>query len=165
MTSKNKNARPLEVQAKEFFARHYNCAQATFLPFALRCGLKENIAAKMALPFGGGMSHTGQVCGAISGGLLAIGLATGTSEDDPRQKNACYDLSKAFISRFKALHGKISCPGLLGYDLNDPNSKLSNRDPNLNQTPCSKFVEDAVEIVKDLLPFESLDIETSRHHY
>lgn len=147
--------KPLELGAKEFFAGHYNCAQATFLPFALHYGLNKDIAAKIALPFGGGMSHAGQVCGAISGGLLAIGLAERTSEDDSRQKDACYDLAKVFISRFKTYHGDISCPGLLGYDLNDPSSKGRNRESNFIQTPCSKFVEDAVVIVQELLAIES----------
>lgn len=145
----------MELQAKEFFAGHYNCAQATFLPFALHYGLNKDIAAKIALPFGGGMSHAGLVCGAISGGLLAIGLAAGTSGDDTRQKDACYALGQAFISRFKAIHGDTSCPGLLGYDLNDPNRKVNRRESNFVQTPCSTFVEDAVLIVKELLEIES----------
>jgi len=117
--------------------------------------MSKDIAAKLALPFGDGMRQAGQVCGAFSGGLLAIGLFTGTSEDDPRQKTACYEMAKELISLFKALHGEISCPGLLGYDLDDQSGKVCNRDPYLFQTSCSKFVVDAVEIVKALLSIEA----------
>ena len=124
------------------------------MSFALRLGLNKDIAAKLVQPFGGGMSQAGQVCGAISGGLLAIGLAKGTSEDDPRQKVVCDEVTKTFISQFKTLHGEISCPGLLGYDLNKPSGKMRCQESNFIQTPCSKFVEDAVEIVNQLLSIE-----------
>jgi len=81
------------------------------------------VAAKIALPFGGEMSLTGQVCGVISGGLLAIGLAAGTSADDIQQKNACYELAKTFMIRFNALHGDINCTALLGYDIDNPRDR------------------------------------------
>jgi len=100
------------------------------------------------------MSQAGQVCGAVSGGLLAIGLAKGTSEDDPRQKAVCDEVAKTFISQFKTLHGEISCPGLLGYDLNESSGKMRHQESSFIQTPCSKFVEDAVEIVNQLLSIE-----------
>ena len=151
----NPNINSLQLEAKKFFSGHYNCAQATFLPFALRYGMSKDIAAKLALPFGGGMSQEGQVCGAVSGGVLAIGLFIGTSEDDPRQKTACYEMAKELIYRFKALHGEINCPGLLGYNLGNQSGKVRNRDPYLFQTPCSKFVVDTVEIVKALLSIEA----------
>jgi C_GCAxxG_C_C family probable redox protein len=144
----------LSFEAKAYFAGSYNCAQATFLPFAHRYGLNQDVAVKIALPFGGGMSHTGKVCGVISGGLLAIGLVAGTSADDVQQKNACYELAKIFMTRFKALHGDINCPALLGYDINDPRDKARIQELNLYETRCSNYVGDAVLILTELLPIE-----------
>ena len=101
------------------------------------------------------MSHTGQICGVISGGLLAIGLAAGTSADDTQQKNACYELAKIFMIRFEALHGDINCPALLGYDVNDPNDKARIQELNLYETRCSNFVADAMLILSEVLSIES----------
>jgi C_GCAxxG_C_C family probable redox protein len=67
-------------------------------------------AMKIATPFGAGMGQAGQICGAISGGLLAIGLLTGISSYDRERKYACYNLAQEFQNRFIKLHGDLTCP-------------------------------------------------------
>lgn len=52
---------------------HYNCAQSVLLPFAEALGLGEEVAMGMAANFGAGMKR-GSVCGAITGGLMALGI-------------------------------------------------------------------------------------------
>lgn len=151
MINKGTTASELQFEAKEIFARYCNCAQATFLPFAIRYGISEEVASKIAQPFGGGMGHSGLVCGAISGGLLAIGLARGSADDDALKKHLCYHFSQTLISRFEALHGNTLCPRLLGYDLNNPIEKQRVYELNLYQNLCSKFVGDVVIIVSELL--------------
>ena len=53
---------------------HYNCAQSVLLPFAEDLGLSEEKAYDIAAHFGGGMKM-GSVCGAVTGALMALGLA------------------------------------------------------------------------------------------
>lgn len=53
--------------------RHYNCAQSVLIPFSEELGLDKEMAYKVAGGFGGGM-RTGSVCGAITGGIMALGL-------------------------------------------------------------------------------------------
>ena len=57
-------------------ARHYNCCQSVVLPFAEELGLDEEAVLKLAEHFGSGMRR-GSVCGAVTGGLMALGLTTG----------------------------------------------------------------------------------------
>lgn len=52
---------------------HYNCAQAAFVPFAERAGLDAEQAFAVAQGFGGGM-QTGNVCGAVTGAIMALGV-------------------------------------------------------------------------------------------
>lgn len=52
---------------------HYNCAQGVFIPFAERKGLTAEQAGAITENFGGGM-RMGMTCGAITGGLMALGL-------------------------------------------------------------------------------------------
>lgn len=68
-------------KAKELRAdtgRHYNCAQSVLIPFAADAGIDEEAAFRVAANFGGGMKM-GSVCGAVTGGLMALGLRPGRS--------------------------------------------------------------------------------------
>ena len=55
------------------WTRHYNCAQSVLIPFAEAGGLDEETAFRLAANFGGGMKRA-SVCGAITGGLMVLGL-------------------------------------------------------------------------------------------
>jgi C_GCAxxG_C_C family probable redox protein len=144
---------PFEVEAREIFAGHYNCAQSVFIPFVRETGMDERLAYKIATPFGGGMGQNGQVCGAVSGALLAIGLLRGIDEIDAEKKAACYALAKEFQDRFVELHGDLTCPGLLGLDISDPEQLEEVREEDLFHTLCPVFVADAARIAGEVLGF------------
>jgi len=141
----------LEAEAKSNFEQQYNCSQSVFAPFAKRMGLDVDTAFKIATPFGGGMGHMGQVCGAVSGALMAIGLSEGITEYDKELKDACYALAEEFQNRFGELHGDVTCPGLLGLDISDPDQLEEAREQGLFITLCLKFVGDAARIAGELL--------------
>jgi C_GCAxxG_C_C family probable redox protein len=143
-----------ELEAKAAFAEHFNCAQSTFAPFAKRLGLDPDMAMKIATPFGGGMGHAGQVCGAVSGALMAIGLARGITAYDRDKKYACYALAEAFIERFQEAHGAVTCPGLLGLDIGAPEDLARAREQDLFHTRCPHFVGGAARIAAELLELE-----------
>jgi C_GCAxxG_C_C family probable redox protein len=144
----------LEKEAQDKFEHQFNCAQSVFAPFAKRLGMDVDLAMKLATPFGGGMGHAGQVCGAVSGGLLAIGLVKGISVYDKEKKDACYALAQVFQERFIDLHGDVTCPGLLGLDIGDPEQLQQVRDENLFHSLCPVFVRDAAQLVGELLEIE-----------
>ena len=52
---------------------HYNCCQSVIVCFAKDAGLTEEKAFALASHFGGGMFRA-SACGAITGGLMALGL-------------------------------------------------------------------------------------------
>lgn len=52
---------------------HYNCAQSVLLPFAADAGISEAQAMRVSSNFGGGMKRA-SVCGAITGGLMVLGM-------------------------------------------------------------------------------------------
>ena len=66
-------AKELRSQFKPDGKPMYNCAQAVLCPFADDIGVDEQMLYKTAAHFGGGMKM-GSVCGAITGGLMALGL-------------------------------------------------------------------------------------------
>ena len=81
---------------------HYNCAQAVLMTFAQECGISEETAAGIGANFGSGM-QMGSVCGAVTGGLMALG-AMGYGKE----------YNKQFLDAFKDMHhGKVNCVDLL----------------------------------------------------
>ncbi len=143
-----------DEKAKKIFGKDFNCAQSVLAPFAERFGLEEATALKLTTPFGGGIYHHGQVCGAVTGALLAIGLAEGFTGEDISQKQICKDLSMAFLERFEVLHGALTCPDLLGLkweNWGDLDKAMTERSIFAN---CSTFVADAAKIAAELLEIE-----------
>ena len=138
-------------EAGVYFANNTNCAQSVFAPFAKKLGLDVNGALKIATPFGGGIAHTGQICGAVSGGLMAIGLAKGTDANNKANKDACYDLAEIFLNRFRELHCAITCLELLGFDLGDPAQSAKASQEMVFSQLCPKFVRDSSRIVAEIL--------------
>jgi C_GCAxxG_C_C family probable redox protein len=53
------------------------CSEAVLLAACAALGVKDNeVIPSIAVGFGGGMGLTGRVCGAFSGAIMAVGIAT-----------------------------------------------------------------------------------------
>ncbi len=135
--------------AVSVFLQNYNCSQAVFSAFAERFGVDKNMALRLASPFGGGMARRGEVCGAVTGALLALGLARGTHT--PASKEEIYRLSQELMRRFEAAHGSILCRALLGYDISTPAGHAAAQEKGLFESICPVMVRDAAGIVGELL--------------
>ncbi len=72
-----------QARAEKFFQNspvHYNCAQSVLMAFAKDCGISEEKACQLGRHFGSGMKM-GECCGAITGGLMVIGMLDGGEEE------------------------------------------------------------------------------------
>jgi len=139
---------PIQV-ANERFSQHYSCSQSVFSAFASRFGLTDEQALKLASPFGGGVAHQGYVCGAITGALMALGLARGS--DTAETKDETYRMAEDFIRRFRERHDTILCRELIGVDISTPEGLQKAREQNVFATACPGFVKDAAELVAEFL--------------
>lgn len=112
--------------------RHYNCAQAVFVPFAKECGIDEEQAYKIAANFGAGMK-VAATCGAITGGLMVLGMLG---------KEDSATIRKYFQS-FKDNHKDcVNCADLLRI----------NAEAGLEKKPhCDGMVYEAVKAVEEIL--------------
>ncbi|MDD6715985.1 MAG: C-GCAxxG-C-C family protein [Firmicutes bacterium] len=118
---------------------HYNCAQGVFIPFAERKGLTAEQAGAITENFGGGM-RMGMTCGAITGGLMALGLyGIGGSRD-----------AVAFIQRISSRHeGRTQCRDLLSAEVKSPLEKKPH---------CDNMVYEAVLAVEEMLGERGIEI-------
>ncbi len=72
--------------AEQLFRDGYNCAQAVLMAFADVTGLEPDTAARLASSFGGGLGRMREVCGAVSGASMVLGLVKGYA--DPTDADA-----------------------------------------------------------------------------
>lgn len=135
--------------AVDTFSRSFNCAQAVFSAFAPQLGLDETTALKLASPFGGGIARRGEVCGAVSGALMALGLKRGA--DTPEGKEEIYRLSQEFMRRFEEKHGALLCRDLIGCDIATPAGRQDAAERKVFTTICPVLVRDAAEIAQAML--------------
>ena len=65
-------------KALNYFSQKMHCSQSIIAAFAEECGITEAQALKLGSCFGGGM-RKGEVCGAVTGALMVLGLLYGKS--------------------------------------------------------------------------------------
>jgi C_GCAxxG_C_C family probable redox protein len=107
-----------ELAIKYFTSEKLSCSEAVLLAMAKYWGIQDALIPRIATPFRGGLCGTQQVCGAVTGGLMALGARMGR-DSGAEDSTACVEKGKAFI---KAAHGKfgsIVCRDLTGLDFSD----------------------------------------------
>jgi C_GCAxxG_C_C family probable redox protein len=139
-------------RAVSLFQKGFNCSQSVCTAFARDLGYSEEQALKVSSAFGGGMGHNDEMCGAVSGALMVIGMKYGRVKvDDAEAKLKCYTLAADFMTRFKKMHGSVQCTDLLGCNLSTEQGMQQARDRDLFNTLCVDFVRDAAGILEGLL--------------
>src|SRR5512135_3437158 len=105
-------------QATILFQQGFICSQAVLAAYAPNLDLPYETALKIAAGFGGGMGRSGEVCGAVSGAIMIIGLYTELIEPgNSTAKENTYALTQHLIEQFKERHGTILCRELLDCDI------------------------------------------------
>lgn len=138
-------------EAVHSFNGNFNCAQSVFSVFAPELGLERETALKIATSFGGGIAHLDELCGAVTGALMVIGLKHGMVKDeDLEAKEKTYALSQEFAAKFKSRNGSLRCTELIGYNLSNTEDYEKAEEADVFNTRCTKFVKDAVEILEEL---------------
>jgi C_GCAxxG_C_C family probable redox protein len=113
-------------------------------------GLKSDSIPRIATPFGGGLGHSGLVCGAISGACMAIGLVRGRrSADDPR--DPAYDGAQKLVELFVEEMKSPLCRELTGFDLRTPESVKEFRQSGVPDRVCAPAIVLAARLAVDVL--------------
>ena len=146
-----------EKNSAAFFAEGFNCAQAVLTSHVRQFDLEPETALKLSAAFGAGMGRKGEVCGAVTGALMAIGLASGpTSAGDKEAKERTYRLARRFLDEFAQKNGSIQCRELLGCRIDEAEGLEKARQQGLFTTICPKLVDEASEILDQMLAEQQL---------
>ena len=139
-------------RAVSCFKEGFTCSQALLSTYGPQLGLNHELALKVSGALGGGMARMGETCGAVTGAFMVIGLKHGkTKVEDEQTKKRAYSLVREFVDRFKSRNGSIVCRELLGCDISTPEGRELAKEKNLFATLCPKFVQDAAEIIEQIL--------------
>jgi C_GCAxxG_C_C family probable redox protein len=137
-------------KAVEYFSQGYNCAQSTAAAFAADFGLDAQIALDMMAGFGGGIAGTREMCGAVSGMVLAISLKKGSYDpQDNAAKTKFYAEVRAAIKEFTDKYQTTCCKELLLKAGCVPKVDPSARNAGYYaKRPCAHFVAEAARIAQ-----------------
>ena len=120
-------------KAESLFRTGYNCSQSVYAAFAEELGITVEEAAKKASPFGAGFGKLREVCGAVTGMVMAIGDLYGY--DDPKDaagKKQLYALVQKLCGAFE--------------DLEEPAVRT---EAYYQSRPCVKACRRAAEILEE----------------
>ena len=131
-------------KAIQLFENGYVCSQAVFATFSQDLGLSEEQALKIGACFGSGM-RKGEVCGACTGALMALGLKYGES------KTKSNEVCEKFLDEFEKENGSYICRELLNCDIRTEKGVKYALDNNLFKEFCPKMVESATKITENYL--------------
>lgn len=144
--------------ALSYFDEGFNCSQAVFTTFATEYGLPEELALKVATQFGGG-ARKGEMCGAVTGALMVLGLKNGHfHRNAPEEKQHAYERAEEFMNRFIEKEGTVVCREALGYDVSKPEDKIKIKELDLFKITCPKMIQCATELVEEMLNEEQYNL-------
>ena len=138
----------LEFQ-KEMSSKGCNCAQIVFSYFAEKNGLDINRALKISSAFGGGMGK-GDICGAITGAYMALGLIYGNDLENS-DRSILKQKMKEFDIEFEKISGERRCEDILGVNVSDTEKvkEIAKKNPDFKAV-CPKLVINSIKIIESL---------------
>jgi C_GCAxxG_C_C family probable redox protein len=139
------------VKAMKYFKEGYNCAQSVVAAFCDKLSIDFETAIKLSSSFGGGMGRLREVCGAVSGMFIVVGILYGY--DNPVNKKAKtehYKLILDLAAEFEKQNGSIICRELLGLGKGADTPVPDDRTKEYYaKRPCVQLVGIAAEIIEN----------------
>ncbi len=135
--------------AVKYFDAGYNCSQSVFMAYSDIYGVEPELAAKLATSFGGGMGRLREVCGAVTGMFLTLGLRYPVVDvNDKEAKTKHYEIVRSAANKFKEITSSYNCGELLAIQEQIKNSLPTTQCTGCNTLhTCKNYVTIAAEIV------------------
>jgi len=141
-------------QALTYFNDGYNCSQAVFMAYSDLYDMDKELAAKISSSFGGGMGRLREVCGAVTGMFMVLGLHYPAIDvKNKAAKTTNYAAVQRTAAEFKQEMGSFICADLLNIKRAPENPTPSERNVKYHALrPCDRCVAMAAEILgKEIL--------------
>ena len=133
---------------KNLVNQKLNCAERTFL--TVKSFLETNIpseAVTLLTGFGGGIGGTHEsVCGAVTGGVCALGLVFGRRKPAEESSEKAYAVARDFICKFRSRFGTEVCGELIGDLL-----RVNKFDSDERRERCFNYTLNAIKLCTDII--------------
>lgn len=126
------------------------CSESVLLAISELLGIRSELIPKIATGFGAGVGGQGEVCGAVSGGILGLGLKFGRNETK-KENVKPYWFATDFLKRVKTEVGNVSCKELTGCDFNTESGRKRYIEEEMWETKCRQLIAMASGIAFDLI--------------
>ena len=128
----------------------FNCAQSVVAAFEEITGLPKETGLAAAGGLGAGLGSREEVCGALSGAVVVLGLLVPhIKENDPERKQFVYDAVAELRRRFAERFGYTRCCELLESKQSDEDWAIAE---SLGSTKvCPVFIMESVRILEEYL--------------
>jgi C_GCAxxG_C_C family probable redox protein len=120
------------------------------LAVAEKYHIQSDIIPGIASGFCGGMSRTAGLCGALVGGVMALGMLYGRNSSDDSPKKI-YALSERLVRDFEEELGSRNCSDILGCDISTREGEADFKAKNLMKTVCLDATVKATDLVMRVL--------------
>jgi C_GCAxxG_C_C family probable redox protein len=147
------DAKEIEKRAEELFGSGLYCAESVLLSVAEHAGIASPLIPKIATGFCGGMSRTRGMCGAVNGGVMALGLLFGRNNPE-LPVDAVYGKVQQFLNTFHEEYGSINCFELIGVDLGTERGREQFKQMGIRST-CRGFTGGAARMVAEIIQGEA----------
>ena len=116
-------------------------------------GLGSPLVPKISTGFCGGVSRTKGMCGAVSGGVMALGMVFGRTNADVTADIA-YENVQEFLGLFKQRYGSLNCFELTGCDLGDEKDLKRFRTGGIKDK-CREYTGTAARLAAEIIGNEA----------
>lgn len=152
---------PYAQRAMDLFLEGYNCAQSLVGAFYQDIGLDWEQAMRLSSSFGGGMGRLREVCGAVSGMFMVIGLLQGyTSPKNTKEKTEQYTRVQELAHRFRKHNTSIICREMLGISGEESPTPSNRTAEYYKKRPCMQIVGSAAQILVDYLAETGINLSS-----
>lgn len=139
--------------AVQKFTSGYNCAQSVLFSYSDEIDIDKNIALKIAWAFGAGMGRKQEICGAVTGGIMAISLKHSRFQNEhATTTDKIYSKTRELMDRFQVKYGTYKCSELLqGCNLLTEEGQKYYKENNLFNKICVDCVRSVSCILEEIL--------------
>lgn len=129
-------------EAGNLFAKEgYSCSEALVLAFDRCAGLNSQDIPRIATGFGAGIGRKGSLCGALTGGIMILGLRTGRMEaEDVSAKEKTLEAAGKYYDMFQSEFGSVFCKSVCGCDLSTPAGRKEFKERDVRIRTCQNVI-------------------------
>ena len=140
--------------AESYAAKGFLCSESVLLAISQLSGVQCSIVPRIATGFGAGLGGRGMVCGAVTGGVMGLGIHLGGNEANKHEAKA-YWFAQEFLDRFEKKHGSLTCRELTGCDFATEEGRKKYEEERLWETRCREYIGTAAALACELVNDET----------